>query len=180
MDVMNELDAQHQVFVDKYFELNFHQTKAAIAAGFSKKTARQQASRLLTRVDIKAEVERRLTEHAMSANEVLARLAQHARGDMRDFINKSPTMLARHPEGNLIKKIKHTIVTSMDKEGKPEKEEKIELELYDAQAALIQIGRKHGLFMDKTDITSGGEKLGLTVEGVMDGSDSDALSEQIS
>lgn len=180
LSTIDELEPQHQTFVDAYFEFNFHGTKAAIRAGYSKKTARQQASRLLTRVDIKAEIERRLAEQTMSANEVLARLAQHGRGDMRDFIGKSPRALAQHPDGNLIKKIEHTIVTTWDKDGKPETEEKIKLELYDAQAALVQIGRKHGLFMDKTDLTSGGKSVSLLVEGVMNGDDSDALAEAVS
>ena len=148
------LDPQHLLFVDKYFEFTFNGTKAAKAAGYSAKTARQQASRLLTNVNIKAEVERRLSEQAMSRNEVLARLADHARGDMRDFIDKSSRALIRHPNGNLIKKIKVTTTTTRIDDNISQTEEKIELELYDAQAALVQIGRYHKLFTDKADLTS--------------------------
>lgn len=177
---MTELDAQHQTFVDKYFELGFNGTKAAIAAKYSPKSARSQASRLLTYDNIKAEIERRLAESTMSSNEVLARLSQHGRGDMRDFIGKSPKVLKRHPDGNLIKKIEHTIVSRTADNGKVETEEKIKLELYDAQAALVQIGRYHKLFLDRTDITSGGQAIGLMVQGVMDGDESDALAEPVS
>lgn len=172
-----ELDAQHQIFVDKYFELGFNATKAAKAAGYSAKTARQQASRLLTKVDIKAEIESRLAEHAMSANEVLARLSQHGRGDMRDFLSVPVNKLKNHPDGNLIKKFKLDVVTTFDYDGKPQIEERIELELYDAQAALVQMGRHHKLFLDRTDITTGGQPIGLMVQGVMDGNESDSLAE---
>lgn len=161
------LDPQHIAFINAYFDLGFNGTRAAIAAKYSRKTARQQASRLLTKADIRAEIDRRLEEDAMGRSEVLARLAQEARGDMRDFIGMSSRELAKHPDGNLIKKYKNTIttttVTTVDAEGNPviEKtvEEKIDLELYDAQAAKIQIGRHHSLFTDKTDLTTGGEKL---------------------
>lgn len=149
---------QHQLFVDKYIELGFNATRAAMAAKYSRKTARQQASRLLTNVDIKAAIEQRLGELTMGRNEVLARLADHARGDMRDFIGLSTNQLKKHPNGNLIKKVKRTVTTTA-KDDKVETEEKIELELYDAQTALVQLGRHHGLFLDKTDLTSNGEKI---------------------
>ncbi len=162
-----KLDPKHQLFVDKYFELTFNGTRAAIAAGYSRKTARQQASRLLTNADIKAEVERRLADQVMSRNEVLARLADHARGDMRDFIDKPAKTLARHPNGNLIKKVERTITTHSDLDGKViSVEEKLKLELYDAQSAMVQLGRYHGLFQDKTDLTSGGDKIEVIIRDV--------------
>lgn len=162
------LDPQHQLFIDKYFELNFNQTKAAVAAKYSARSARNQACRLMKNDDIRAAINSRLADQAMGRDEVLARLAQQGRGDMREFIGvKKSADLNKHPEGNLIKKYKNTItstiVTTLDVEGNPvkeeTKEEKIELELYDAQAALVQLGRHHGLFTDKTDFTTGGEKL---------------------
>lgn len=151
----DQLDPQHQLFVDKYFELTFNQTKAAIAAGYSKKSARNQAYRLMKNDDIRAAIDVRMAELTMGKNEVLARLADHARGDMREFISQSPRALSRHPNGNLIRKFKRTITT--DKDGN--KDEKIELELYDAQAALVQLGKHLGLFSDKLDLTSGGEPI---------------------
>ncbi len=156
-------DPQHQLFVEKYFEFTFNQTKAAIAAGYTKKSARNQAYRLMKNDDIRKAIELRLSELVMSKNEVLARLADHARGDMGDFANvKSARTLASHPNSNLIKKFKRTITTTTtDKDDAKETttEEKIELELYDAQGAMIQIGRYHSLFTDKTDLTTAGDKL---------------------
>lgn len=155
------LDPQHLLFAEKYIELGFNQTKAAIAAGFSSKSARNQGYRLMRNDDIRAEIDRRMGELAMSKNEVLARLADQARGDMRDFANiKTAKALAQHPTGNVVKKFKRTILTTTDLDGKAiHTEEKIELELYDAQAAQVQIGRYHKLFTDNFDHTSGGDKL---------------------
>ena len=157
----NKLDPQHQLFVDKYFELTFNQTKAAIAAGYSKRSARNQAYRLMRNDDIRKEIDRRMSEIAMSKNEVIARLSDMARGDMRDFATvKTARALASHPNGNLVKKFKRTIQTTSNLEGDTvQTKEKIEFELYDAQAAQVQIGRYHKLFTDNVDHTSGGDKL---------------------
>lgn len=157
------LDPQHQLFVIKYFELGFNQTKAAIAADYSKKSARNEGYRLMKNDDIRKAIELRLSELSMSKNEVLARLADHARGDMGDFANvKSARTLANHPSSNLIKKFKRTITTTTtgkDAAKETVTEEKIELELYSSQDAMVHIGRYHSLFTDKTDLTTGGDKL---------------------
>lgn len=165
---IEEWTDKERAIVDQYFELGLNGTKAAIAAGYSKKSARQIASETLSKPYIRAEIDRRLSLMAMGKDELLARLAAEGRGDMRDFIGLNSNALKKHPDGNLIKKYKNTIttvtLTKIDAQGNPEVEktvdEKIELELYDAQAALVQIGRKHKLFTDNFDHTSGGEKLG--------------------
>lgn len=157
---IEEWTDKERLIVAKYFELSFNGTKAAIAAGYSKKSARQIASETLTKPYIRIEIDRRMAELSMGKNEVLARLAQHASGDMREFIDTPVKMLSKHPNGNLIKKFKLAVTTTFDYEGLPQIEEKIELELYDAQAALVQIGRHHKLFTDNLDHTTQGEKLG--------------------
>lgn len=113
--------------------------------------------------DIRKAIEERLAQLAMSKHEVLARLTDQARGDMGDFANvKSARSLASHPNSNLIKKFKRTITTTTTGKNDAQEtitEEKIELELYDAQDAMIQIGRYHKMFTDNMDMTSGGDKL---------------------
>lgn len=154
---LKPLTNKERKFVFKYIELNLNGNKAAIAAGYAPKSARVTASRLLTKANIKAAVEEYLTEQAMGANEVLARLADHARGTMEDFltVNLDGDRLDLAKAENLgklhlIKKFTRTV---------GEKTEHIAVELYDAQAALVQLGRYHQLFTDKTDFTTGGDKL---------------------
>ena len=151
---VSEWTDKQKLFVEKYFELGLNGARAARAAGYSSKTARQIASENLSKPYIRAEIDRRLSEQAMSRDGGLAQLAHHGRGDMRDFIGKSSTALARHPDGSLIKKFKRTVTTTTIDEKVSQSEEKIELELYDAQAALVHIGRYHKLFIDRTDLTS--------------------------
>jgi phage terminase small subunit len=147
--------------IGKYFELGFNGTKAAVAAGYSKKSARQIASETLSKPYIREEIKHRMKDFAMGQEEVIARLSQHGRGDMRDFINKSSRALVNHPDGNLIKKFKRTVTTTVIAEDKSQTEEKIELELYDAQAALVQLGRIQGLFADRLDLTSDGQPIAI-------------------
>lgn len=123
--------------------------EAARRAGYSVNTARSQASRLLTNVDISAEISRRTSENAMEADEVLSRLADQARGTIEDYISFNhapyPTFTLDLDKArqrgvlHLIKKLKYNA------EGFPE------IELYDAQAALVQIGKHHKLFADQTE-----------------------------
>lgn len=157
------LEPKQQVFVDKYFELGFNATKAALAAGYSKRSARSIASENLTKPDIKAEIERRLSEHAMSANEVLVRLTEHARGDMREFMGLNETELKEHPLGNLIKKVERTEIRN----SKGLIENTIKIELYDAQAALVHIGKHHKLFTDKQEVTGeNGKAIPIAITGM--------------
>jgi phage terminase small subunit len=53
--VADSLTTKQRQFALEYM-LDFNATQAAIRAGYSKKTARQQGQRLLTNVDIQAEL----------------------------------------------------------------------------------------------------------------------------
>lgn len=89
-------------------------------------------------------VQARLAEKAMPADEVLARLADHARASMRDFISTDeqgkPTgfNLGPNTPQHLIKKVSIT-------------DKGITFELHDSQAALVHIGKHYGLFVDRTE-----------------------------
>jgi phage terminase small subunit len=61
----SDLSHRQAAFVD-LFMISFNAAKAAVEAGYSKKTARSQGSRLLTNVDIKKEIARR--REALSEN----------------------------------------------------------------------------------------------------------------
>ena len=92
------LSNKQLVFVNEYL-IDFNATQAAIRAGYSEKTARQIGSRLLANVVISSEINRRITELSMSADETLLRIGEQARSDMglffkvveRDTENPLPT-----------------------------------------------------------------------------------------
>lgn len=135
-------------FIDEYLQ-SFNATQSAIKAGYSENTAYSIGWENLRKPEISEVIERRLQESAMSADEVLMRLAEQARGDIGDYalINNNRD-LAEHDLSRIVKKFKRRIW--YDQNG--ERQEEIELELYDAHAALVDIGRKWAIFTDKTSV----------------------------
>ena len=152
------LTARRQAFVDEYLKC-WNASEAARVAGYAAPGV--EGHRLLKIAEISEEIQRRVTERAMSADEVLVRLAEQARGDMSDFVSFVPGIklpffdLAKaHEAGKfgLVKKLKYG------------KDGEVEFELYDAQAALVQLGKVHKLFTDKQDVTIEGEALRVVLD----------------
>ena len=77
------LTNKRRVFIEEYLRC-WNATEAARRAEY--KHPRRQGARLLSFVDIQKEVERRIEEKAMGANEVLNRLAEQARGDIDECL----------------------------------------------------------------------------------------------
>lgn len=135
---------KQKVFIDKYFECKFNATEAARQAGYKGNyaTLRSIGSENLTKPNIKEEIALRMSDYAMSANEALAELAEIARLDISDYLEFKPGIrepyldLAKAKEAGLmrfVKKIKYNA------------QGMLEFELYDKQAALVQIGKWQGL-----------------------------------
>lgn len=79
----------------------------------------------------------------MNDAEVLARLAGQARSDIGEFAHiESDVDLEDHPFSNFVKKFKKRVWYTKD----GDRQESIELELYDSQVALVHLGRHHGVF----------------------------------
>jgi phage terminase small subunit len=133
------LSEKHQIFVDEYL-MSWNATRAAIAAGYSEHTARQQGSRLLTDADIRQAVEERLAEKAMATDEVLARLGDHARGTMEDFLYVGPKGKVKLDLAKAARAGKLHLLHRYNK-GK----QGVSIELYDSQSALVQIGKHLGI-----------------------------------
>lgn len=149
------LSKKHQEFVNQYFLCNMNATDAyqAVYPKCSYDTARANSSRLLTNANISAEIQRRLKEKQLSADEVLSRLGDMARADIADFadIKSASDLESEDYKGktHVIKKFKHKV--TRDQLGR-EKEE-IELELYDARQTLVDLGRHHKLFIDQLEVS---------------------------
>jgi hypothetical protein len=78
---------QQQIFAEQ-FALCLNGTKAALAAEYSEKTARQQASRLLTNVYIKTLIQHKLVGAGADPEEIAARWDRIARVDLADFYTR--------------------------------------------------------------------------------------------
>ncbi len=136
-----KLTSKQKVFVEEYLKC-WNTAEASRRAGYSKRTARTNGSRLLTNADIKAYIEERLKEKILSSNEVLVRLSDQARVDMADFVNE---------DGEFdLAKAKKLGVTHLIQEVKASKWGHKSVKLYSAQSALQLTGKYHALFTDVT------------------------------
>lgn len=118
-------------------------------------------------------IKQRLAESAMSADEVLSRLAEQARGEGNQYLAEDGKLdfaqLIADGKGHLIKAIRPT------KNGNV-------IEFYNAQGALQWLGKYHGLFTERVDVTTGGERVkGYTVlahPGMWPGDDNESDNEK--
>jgi phage terminase small subunit len=155
------LTPKRRQFIEEYLRC-WNASEAAAAVGY--KNARRQGSRLLTFVDIRNEVKRRIAETAMSADEVLLRLAEQARADIGDFIKVGKHQvrldLARAQKAGLLRLVKSIRWTKYGPV----------LELYDAQAALALLGKHQRLFVERHEHSGpgGGPIVVLDLAGLSD------------
>jgi phage terminase small subunit len=135
-----ELTYKQRLFVSAYIgEAKGNATEAARIAGYS--SPDKQGSQLLGKTRIKAAIERRVSIVALTADEVLARVAAQATADIGDYIDIDDTgdytvNLERARKRGQLRNIQKL------KQGRfgPE------IELKDSFSALIQLGKYHGLW----------------------------------
>jgi phage terminase small subunit len=93
------LRGKQRRFVAEYL-IDLNATQAAIRAGYSERTAKQQGSRLLTYADIAAEVESRraalATKAELQRSEVLAEYRKIAFQDIRRAFNENGSLKPIH------------------------------------------------------------------------------------
>lgn len=148
------MDDRHELFCQLYIS-TLNGAKAAIKAGYSRKTAVVQASRLLAREDVKSRIAQLQSEIAernkITADKVIQELAKLSFWNIKTFLKK----------GNLIKdltklsdeecipvagvKIKETKSVI---DGKEVTEVTTELKLIDKSGNLVQLGRHLGIFKE--------------------------------
>ena len=88
---LKKLNTKQRLWVENYLSNGFNATLAAKEAGY-KSQFRKVGWENTTKPHIKALIEERLTEAAMGANEVLARITTMAKGfDIADYVEQIPT-----------------------------------------------------------------------------------------
>lgn len=152
------LSEKHRIVADEYLRcFNRRQAYRAAYPDTSDAVASSNSWRLWQNPEMQEYISKRLTETAMSPDEVLMRLAEHARSDMGNFVNLKGELdlsaIAEPQKSRLIKKLtqKRTLRTSV--KGDDIEETVTSIELYDAQAALVHLGKYYKLFTDKQEIT---------------------------
>lgn len=176
-NVVSGLSAMQRTFLVRYL-LHGNATRAAEEAGYAHPNT--QGPRLLKNPKIREAIDEFFHDQEMSAKEVVARLSKQARGSLADFI-RFPTNehgediwgvephldLRKAQRANmldLIKKLKQKRTTRIDQEGTETVDEWTEIELHDAQSALVHVGRYHRLFTDNIDANVATNDRGQTVE----------------
>jgi phage terminase small subunit len=160
---------KQRVFIDEYVTC-WNGAEAARRAGYSTRSAREIAVRLLADDSIKAEIDDRLASIHMGSEEVLKEFADIARSDMGDFIDQNLCIdladARKRGLTKLIKKIKQKTITSIGKKEDSEDKEitDIEIELYPRDKALEILGKYHGLFKEQVDITTDGKAITFIVK----------------
>lgn len=156
---MSKLTRAQEVFISEYLKC-FNGTEAYSRAypRAKRDSARANATDLLAKTHIQTEIDRRLKEIHMSADEALKRLADMARGDVTEFISPLGAFdmdaVKAAGKGHLIKKIKQRTITKIGK-GEADEDTEVhdtEIELYDAQSAIEKILKVGGKLPD-TPIT---------------------------
>ena len=113
-----------QIAFCEHYVATMNATQAAIDAGYSEKTARQQGSRLLTNVYIKAFIDELLKaledERIAKADEVLKFLTAAMRGEVKDSFNLDPSLQDRMKAAELLGKRYKLFTDKYEIEGKLE------------------------------------------------------------
>lgn len=147
------LSPKQQAFIEHYLT-SWNATQAAIAAGYSQKTARAIGSENLTKPDIQAAIQTRLAALKMSADEVVTRLTEHARGSLAPFLDIDAAGALRGfdlGDGKPLHLLRKASVITRTMKGTTEKT--IMIELHDPQAALVHLGKHYKLFTDNVALS---------------------------
>lgn len=155
------LTHKQRLFIAEYVQ-SWNAADAARRAGYSQKWAKEMGAENLSKPHIQAEIDRFFREKTMKADEVLGRLAEQARGSIEPFLKAGEKgaltldLEAAKKAGklHLIKKLRQTADGLM-------------VELHDAQAALVHIGRHQKLFSDSVELTGRDGTPLLPVEAVV-------------
>lgn len=136
------------VFIENYLKC-WNGTEAARIAGY--KNPSVASSRLIRNDKVQAKIRERIGQLELSADAVLLRLAEQARNEGAQYLDQNGQVdmarIIRDGKQHLIKKVKVRTIT--DKNGNIIRHE--EYEFYDAQQALIQLGRAMAMFTDRVE-----------------------------
>lgn len=182
-----KLTNKQRVFIDEYVKC-FNASEAARRAGYSERTAYSIGSALLKNLEVSAEIQERLSEIHMSADEALKRTSDIARGDVGVFFkivdewmfNPLPEYeildqkeviddTQDPPKKDICYRVRHAVL-DVDRILDPRyswmihkfsnsRKFGLSIETHDPTAAIRDILKIHGKFTDKVDVTTNGEKV---------------------
>jgi len=154
-DKKNKLTDKQKAFCREYL-LDFNGTRAAIAAGYSEKTANRIASQNLSKLDIQNEIKELADQlnkdHGNSIERIILELQLIAFGDYKDLVEWDDQGIKRWiPSDELGDKSRlvQEISESVTQNGGSRK-----IKMHDKMRALEMLGRYHKIFTDKVDLSN--------------------------
>ena len=140
MDEATLTDKQ-QAFIEAYLTTaRMNAAAAARAAGYSEHSAKWTGYELLQDERIRGEIDRRLAASRMSADEILARLEDQARGDWGALLDESGSIdLSKAVKEGTTHLIK-AVTRETTRHG-----ERVRVEMHDSQRALALLMKPSGL-----------------------------------
>ncbi len=168
------LSPQQVAFVEAYL-IDPNGEKAAIAAGYSPKTAASQASRLLRHVKVVAALEQRRTmlqvRTGITPEMVLGELAKLGFSDIRQVVQwrSNVTGMSEDEDGDpVIRTSNEVTVTNSDQltpeaaaavlEVSQSKDGALKVKMHDKLGALVKIGQHLGMFRPVGTLADPGKK----------------------
>lgn len=148
-------------FVVEYL-IDLNATQAASRAGYSRRTANEQGARLLAKVSVAAAIQaaqaKRSERTEITADRVLTELAKLAFSNIEDVTRLVGTErvpdLSKATRDQLAAVGEITVDDYTDGRGKDAREVKrVRLKMADKRAALVDLGRHLGMFVDKHEHT---------------------------
>jgi len=143
------LTNKQKIFIEYYLQ-EWNATKAALKAGYSKRSAGSIGNENLLKPEIINEIQRRIEESAMSADEVIHAIGEVGRASIEDIMDVDE-------RGRLtlnFKKAKEQGKLSIIKSVTPTREG-LKVELHDRMRALELMGKHHKLFTENVSINDG-------------------------
>lgn len=147
------LSDKHEIFCQEYL-IDLNATQAYIRAGYSPDGARHAASRLLTNDNIRARIDELMAERAKMVRIDAAHVVERLKSVAERCMQAEPVMVFNGQFMEHKKDDAGNHIYEFDSNG--------------ANKALELLGRHVGMFVDKVDHTSKGEKLPTTINIVLD------------
>lgn len=154
---MKSLTPKQNRFCEEYV-VDFNGTQSVIRAGYSKKTAKEQASRLLTFANIQAKI-KELTEAQskrteIRADQVMKELALIGFSNMLDYV-EIENGVAYTDLSKLTREQAAAIQEIVTEEG--EAGRRVKIKLTDKIRALTKMGEHLGMFIERSEVGKPGE-----------------------
>lgn len=165
------LSPKQERFVAEYL-IDLNATQAAARAGYSPRTANEQGARLLANASIRAAVTEGQAKVAKKLNitveRIVAELAKIGFANMQDYMRVGPSGLPQLDFGALtrdqaaaLQEVSVDTVRKPDPDGETDENgrvlfvtvDKVKFKLGDKRAALVDLGKHLGMFVEKHEHT---------------------------